>query len=405
MPPPLLVQLGHNVFFETSNNDAYGAFESHFGPSPQSGGPLSGVRLCVKDNISVAGGAFTAGQPLFRHRVGETTAPAVATLQNAGAQVVGMVKTDSGGLGMTTPGVRNPVQPGRTVGGSSGGCAAAIAGGLADLGLGTDTGGSIRVPAACTDLYGFKPTHGSMSVDGVWPLSPSMDHLGLMARSLDVIEVSMNLLLPTRIRPSQAAPGRTLLVESTLPQFTSGEVQRRFQAIVSRLQDAGFVIKFVDAPAREDVVGVFAPIVLAEAAQVYGHLPVNDKKLLSETTIRSLAAEVTPRSLSIARDRIAELRYFYDQLFASGGVLISPTMLIDLPSQDAHTLTIDGSRKAIIPLLLAGTCFCNIAGIPALSMPVKLGEATSNIHLAAASDHDFDLVAHARSIEFALGGC
>ena len=93
-------------------------------------------------------------------------------LRQAGARIVGVTRTDAGGFGVTTPEVENPVAGGRTVGGSSGGSAAAVAAGLADVALGTDTGGSVRIPAACTGLIGFEPTRGRIGNDGVWPLSP-----------------------------------------------------------------------------------------------------------------------------------------------------------------------------------------------------------------------------------------
>ncbi len=138
--------------------DRFGAFVAFTPDAPAGAGPLAGLRVAVKDNIAVAGLPFTAGHPLFSDRTADTDAPAVRQLRDAGARIVGVTYTDAGGFGVTTPVVKNPAAPGRTVGGSSGGSAAAVAAGLADVALGTDTGGSVRIPAACTGLVGFKPT-------------------------------------------------------------------------------------------------------------------------------------------------------------------------------------------------------------------------------------------------------
>jgi hypothetical protein len=130
---------------------------------------------------------FTAGHPLFADRVSDADASCVQRLRAAGARIVGMTRTDAGGFGVSTPEVENPIAPGRTVGGSSGGSAAAVAAGLADAALGTDTGGSVRIPAACTGLIGLKPTRGRIATDGLWPLAPSLDHVGVIGRDLDTI--------------------------------------------------------------------------------------------------------------------------------------------------------------------------------------------------------------------------
>src|SRR6266852_3979359 len=165
--------------------DRFGAFVAFTPDAPAGAGPLAGLRVAVKDNIAVAGLPFTAGHD----------APAVRQLRDAGARIVGVTRTDAGGFGVTTPVVKNPAAPGRTVGGSSGGSAAAVAAGLADVALGTDTGGSVRIPAACTGLVGFKPTCGRISIEGTWPLSPSLDHIGVIGRGLESVARTADVLL------------------------------------------------------------------------------------------------------------------------------------------------------------------------------------------------------------------
>lgn len=158
-------------------------------------GPLAGVPLSVKDIFDTAGIRTTYGSKLFSSHVPERTATAVQLLQQAGAIMVGKNNLHEFAWGVTSQNphwgtVRNPAHPGKVSGGSSGGTAAAIADGLSLIGLGTDTGGSLRIPAACCDVVGFKPPFGVVPTDGAFPLAPSLDTAGPMARTArDCIDV------------------------------------------------------------------------------------------------------------------------------------------------------------------------------------------------------------------------
>jgi aspartyl-tRNA(Asn)/glutamyl-tRNA(Gln) amidotransferase subunit A len=148
-----------------------------------------GVPLAVKDLFDTAGLTTTYGSIIYADHVPEKTAEAVRRLEAAGYANVGKTNLHEFAYGVTSANphygtVPNPSYPGRMAGGSSGGSAAALAAGLADAALGTDSGGSIRIPAACCGVVGFKPTYGLVSLDGVFPLAPSFDHVGPMARSV-----------------------------------------------------------------------------------------------------------------------------------------------------------------------------------------------------------------------------
>jgi aspartyl-tRNA(Asn)/glutamyl-tRNA(Gln) amidotransferase subunit A len=151
--------------------------------------PAEGIPLAVKDLFDTAGLTTTYGSIIYADHVPETTAEAVRLLEAAGYANVGKTNLHEFAYGITSANphygtVPNPSYPGRMAGGSSGGSAAALAAGLADAALGTDSGGSIRIPAACCGVVGFKPTYGLVSLDGVFPLAPSFDHVGPMARSV-----------------------------------------------------------------------------------------------------------------------------------------------------------------------------------------------------------------------------
>jgi aspartyl-tRNA(Asn)/glutamyl-tRNA(Gln) amidotransferase subunit A len=159
------------------------------------------VRLAVKDLFDTAGVRTTYGSAVFSDHVPSETAEAVRRLEAAGYVNVGKTNLHEFAYGVTSQNrhygtVPNPLAPGRTAGGSSGGSAAALAAGLADAALGTDTGGSIRIPAACCGITGFKPSFGLVSTEGVFPLAPSFDHAGPMARDVAGCEAMMSALVP-----------------------------------------------------------------------------------------------------------------------------------------------------------------------------------------------------------------
>jgi aspartyl-tRNA(Asn)/glutamyl-tRNA(Gln) amidotransferase subunit A len=161
--------------------------------------PFEGRRLAVKDLFDTAGLTTTYGSVIYADHVPERSAEVVARLEAAGYANVGKTNLHEFAYGITSVNphfgtVPNPRYPGHMAGGSSGGSAAAIAAGLAEYALGTDSGGSIRIPAACCGIVGFKPSYGLVSLDGVFPLAPSFDHAGPMAGSVGACEEMLQAL-------------------------------------------------------------------------------------------------------------------------------------------------------------------------------------------------------------------
>ena len=161
-------------------------------PGDPAGGPLAGRRLLVKDLIDTAGVRTTYGSRIYAEHVPRRTASAVERLLEAGAVLTGKAGLPEFAWNVTGQNpwygtVRNPVRPGLTTGGSSSGNAAALAAGLCDLGLGTDTGCSIRLPSACCDVVGLKSAWGRLPMDGIFPLCPSLDTVGPMARAVSEV--------------------------------------------------------------------------------------------------------------------------------------------------------------------------------------------------------------------------
>ncbi len=374
--------------------DPYGAMLSLKADPPRFSGRLAGVRLCVKDNISVAGEPFTAGHPLYAERRGGVSAPAVQRLLDAGARFMGMTRTDAGGFGMTTPEVANPVWPGRTVGGSSGGAAAAVAAGIADLALGTDTGGSVRVPAACTALYGFKPSYGRVKMTGIEPLAGSFDHPGLIAADFAVLRAAARVLLADAAidRTSMTGERLRIAVPSALPAYTDPEITAHLAELAAHLAAEGHEVRPWAPPDLKALARAFGTLVLAEAHDHYDTLSPEARGQLGPAARAALAHTLGPDDLSRALAVTGVARTAFEDLLADVDVLLTPTLLIRPPRQGAEQVTVDGKAYPILSIFLAGTCFANLAGLPALALPGH-GAASVSIQAVAARGRDAELFA------------
>lgn len=195
-------------------------------------GPLTGLDFAVKDVFNLEGERACYGNPLWleSHAPAEHTARATSLLLKAGANLVGLTKTDELALSLTgenahygTP--ENPRAPECVPGGSSSGSASVVALGQADFALGTDTGGSVRVPASHTGLFGFRPSHGLISSDGVLPLAPRFDTVGVFARQASVIDRVCGVLLPDLDLPEP----RALIAIRDLQGFVDGDATAVFE--------------------------------------------------------------------------------------------------------------------------------------------------------------------------------
>jgi amidase len=186
-----------------------------FGIPATGAGSLSGVTLAVKDMLAIEGHVSSFGHPRWRetHSPSKYTAPALARLLAAGASVAGLAKLDqlawsiAGNVGEGVAPL-NSAYPDRFTCGSSSGPASAVAAGLAEVGLGTDTGGSVRAPAAACGLYGLRPTHGLISAEGVLPLAPSFDTVGIMTRNLAALGPVLEVIAGGSAAGGAGQPGR-----------------------------------------------------------------------------------------------------------------------------------------------------------------------------------------------------
>ncbi|MCA6249227.1 amidase, partial [Phenylobacterium sp.] len=203
--------------------------------------PLDGCLVGVKANIAVAGLPWTAGIGAYRDRVADRDAACVARLRAAGAIILGTLNMEEGALGAVTDNpwfgrTQNPWRAGYTAGGSSGGSAAAVAAGLCAVALGTDTMGSVRIPSAYCGVFGIKPRYAAISEEGVMPLSPSLDHVGVHARSAgDCAAVLAEIAVPDPASPNAPLAVLDVTDRASLPD----DVRAAFVALVAAAEAQG----------------------------------------------------------------------------------------------------------------------------------------------------------------------
>lgn len=352
-----------HAFVEVRPDPASGAGEQ--GP-----GALAGLTIGVKDNIEVRGLPFTAGHPLFEQRRAPRDAAAVTQLRAAGGRILGVTRTDSGGFGVTTPEVVNPMAENLVAGGSSGGSAAAVAAGLVNLGLGTDTGGSVRIPAACTGIFGFKPSWGRVSLDGTWPLAPALDHVGVMARTLELLQHAAEVLVQQPFGQAHSAP--VIGVDAKMIDACDTAVRGGFQRALQRLRDAGLTVRNVDLPAPDVLTRVHGTLVLAQGRDVYSSVWPQHAARLGPAAAHALrAAEALDAGdVQGAWDQARAIKTRAAQVFEHVDVLLAPTLSIMPPARDQFRVTVRGVEGSVVRLLVQQACLANLCGLPALSAPL-----------------------------------
>lgn len=302
-------------------------------------GALSGLRLAVKDNIDVAGAPTTSGSRICGHEAALETAPTVAALARAGAEPVAKVNLHEFAYGVSSDNpwhgrVPNPRYPGRVPGGSSGGSAAAVAAGLAELALGTDTAGSIRIPAACTGIVGLRPRNGALDLAGVQPLCPSFDTVGPMAASVALVASAWRVL-------AADAPGLLAPVPGDGRASTAGVRAARVgvcgdpsPSALRLLGDLGVEAVPLALPLSE-IEEAFWPAFRAEIARVH---QVSFPRLADEYDPNVAAKLAGTQGISVeryreSRGRLAVLRHDtlenWDRLEVDA--VISPVLGIPLP--------------------------------------------------------------------------
>lgn len=370
---------------------------------PTGTGSLDGTTLVVKDVIDVQGLPTGAGHPQWlAERPGPAArdADAVAALRAVGAVVVGKTHTDElayslGGTNAHYGAPVNPAAPDRVCGGSSSGTASAVALGLADLGLGTDTAGSIRVPASFCGLYGFRPSTRRVSQAGTVPLAPSFDVPGLLARDPRLLAAGARALFdpaPTAGPTARSAPARLLLPEDLWARVPA-EVRAALAPVLDSLRDRGLPVSraplFPESPDGVDRLerlrSAFATVQAAEVWAAHGGwVRAADPAFGPGVAERLLLAQqVTVAQEAAGRAVLAECAVRFAAYCRAGDVLALPAAPGPAPLLGRAA---DPARRTATLLL---TCLASSVGAPALALPgATLGGAPLGLCLVAAPGAD-----------------
>ena len=343
-------------------------------------GPLHGVPISIKDLIDIAGTATTAASRVREGHVAAYDAPVIVALREAGAVIIGKTNLHEFAFGTTNEEsafgpARNPYDVSRSPGGSSGGSAASVAAGMALATLGTDTGGSIRIPAAACGIVGLKPRHGEISTDGIVPLSRRFDHVGPLART--VADASLlYFALRGGLRPKSPAPVPVSALRLAVPRgyffdLLDDDVRARFDEGVDRLRAAGARITDVTIRHASLTPAIYLHLVLADAAAYHA------------ATLERMPERYTPpvrMRLEMGRYVLAEdyaralagreiLRREVDSALAGHTALMLPALPIPAPPIGAALVQVGAVMEPVRNLMLRLTQLFNVTGHPAIAMP------------------------------------
>jgi amidase len=357
-------------------DDTLNAFVQPPGPTLPGAatGPLAGLTFAAKDIFDIAGTVTGCGNPdwVRTHPPAARTAWAIQALLDAGARHVGKTLTDE--LAFSIDGENhhygtpvNPRAPGRICGGSSCGSAAAVAGGLVDLALGTDTGGSVRAPASFCGLWGIRPSHGAVPLDGVMKLAPSFDTVGWFARSARLLRATGEVLLPAAAPPSTAP---RLLFLADLADALAPDHRRALDAAVVRAEAAL-------GPARTVRLGIdlatdwlpaFQALQWREIWETHGEWIRTERPTFGPGLAERFAAiaGVTDAEVTDARRRRQAITARLHDLLGAAGVLVGPTVPFPPPLVGRPI----GQRVADRQKILSFLCPAGLARLPQLSMPL-----------------------------------
>ncbi len=370
----------------------------------RSTGPLRGLTFMAKDLFDVAGHVTGAGNPDWArtHPTAQSHAWVVQSLLDAGADLTGKTMTDEISLGFFgensfygTP--LNPRAPDRVPGGSSSGSASAVAQGLCDFALGTDTGGSVRIPASYCGLYGLRPTHGRLPVKGMLPQAPSSDTLGWFARDAAtmarVAETLFEAPIPTAL-PSELAVATDMFVHC------DAAVRDALQPAIARL--SGLFGRKRDVQLAPEGITVWAraqrDIQLSEAWATFGEWVNTQNPCFAYLVSRALqyGASVTTSELDSASEVRMSAREQLRSLTPPGTILCLPTAPGIAPRRGESLDSLSETRDRIN----CACCLGGLAGHPQLSLPMaEVDGAPVGLSIVAGRGEDLSLIAVAKALE------
>jgi amidase len=369
-------------------------------------GPLAGLTFAAKDLFDVAGHTTGSGNPtwLATHPPATETASAIKALLDAGARLVGKTITDELAFSINGENVHygtplNSKAPQRIPGGSSSGSASAVAGGAVPLALGTDTGGSVRVPAAFCGIYGFRPTHGRIPLDGVTPLAPSFDAVGWFTRDAGLLERVGRVLLGLHQDGEEGRPRSLLLVEDAFA-MTEPSVRAALgpaiDAVTATLGSPRDV-RLSAAGLEEGWLNAFRTLQMHEVWRTHGawitaHKPHFGPGVAERFAASSKVTDKAAAEAGIFRSRVTEQM---DSLLSGGDLLLLPTAPGIAPLKNTPQEELNQFRASVLSM----TCIAGLARLPQVSLPAAEVEGCPvGLSLVARRGADAMLLAAAKRV-------
>lgn len=380
-------------------------------------GALHGIPVSLKDLIDQAGLPTTAGSLVRRGHRAAHDAPVTARLRSAGAVFIGKTNLHEFAFGTTSDdsgfgAAKNPIDPGRSPGGSSGGSAISIVTGMALATVGTDTGGSIRIPSAACGIVGLKPQWGEISAEGVVPLSRQLDHVGPMARSVSdawimyEVIVGAGVASGATLSPSPVTGLRVGVPRGYLFDRLDEDVESLVLGAVERLASAGAQVVDVDIPHVGDTPHVYLPLVLADAAEYHARtLEAQPGDYTPNVRFRLEMGRYVMGEDYVRAERLrARLSREVDAALAGVDVMALPALSIPAPVIGEATAPVKGGTEPVRAAMLRCTQLFNLTGHPALSLPCGLTRAglPAGLQLVGPRRGTPRLLQHALAVERVL---
>ncbi|MCK9857919.1 amidase [Paenibacillus sp. ATY16] len=390
--------------------DTYNAFvQPELELPPVGEGPLGGLTFAVKDVFAIKGYTSGAGNPdwLRTHSPWEKTASSISKLLASGARLTGTTHTDE--LMYSINGQNehygtpvNPKAPDRIPGGSSSGSAVAVAAGAVDFALGTDTGGSVRVPAAYCGIYGFRPTHDFVSIDGVIPLAPSYDTVGWMARDISLLrQVSEVLLAGAADEETPRQDLRRLIFAEEAWEKAEPSCRKALEsACIQLVQTEGMTQEWrsVAPEGLEAWSHAFRTTQGREIWQTHGEWIVKEKPVFGESIGARFASASAITGAEAERDGALReiIRKRLRELLGDDGLLIIPTIPGTAPSRTIHGPAVEERRFRTMQL----SCIAGLSGLPQVTIPAgEVDGAPIALSVIAGAKQDLKLLRWAERFE------
>jgi aspartyl-tRNA(Asn)/glutamyl-tRNA(Gln) amidotransferase subunit A len=375
-------------------------------------GPLHGIPVAIKDIVDTAGVTTTMGARHFADHVPAADAEVVARLRAAGAVIVGKTTTHQYAYGPTGDRAANgaggnPRDPGRMSGGSSAGSAAAVAAGLVPLAVGTDTGGSVRIPAALCGVVGLRPTFAGVPTTGVFPLSWSLDSVGPIAGSVADAALGYQVLAATAVAPLPAVPVAGLRFGVPSDAYfdrVDAPVREAVEALVAELTRRGATVRPVPVPDAAELLDLYRLVQSAEVVSVHRERVAAAPELFDPEVLARvrLAEQVPAWEYARALRRMGELRARAAARLDGHDALVLPTVPVLAPPIGVRDADIGGGWRSPRDALLAFPAPWGVLGVPAVSVPVGgfgAGELPIGAALVGAPGGDIGLMGIALAVE------